>query len=106
MSTRQLGFAGRIAHYFINSKLTPLIMVFSILLGAFAVLKTPREEEPQIVVPMMDVFVEMPGSTAQEVEQRVTTPDGKAHLGNPRRRVRLLHDEAGDEHGHRALQGR
>jgi multidrug efflux pump subunit AcrB len=74
MSTRQLGFAGRIAHYFINSKLTPLIMVFSILLGAFAVLRTPREEEPQIVVPMMDVFVEMPGSTAQEVEQRVTTP--------------------------------
>ncbi len=74
MSARKLGFAGRIAHYFINSKLTPLIMVFSILLGAFAVLKTPREEEPQIVVPMMDVFVEMPGSTAQEVEQRVTTP--------------------------------
>ena len=74
MSTRQLGFAGRIAHYFINSKLTPLIMVFSILLGAFAVLQTPREEEPQIVVPMMDVFVEMPGSSAQEVEQRVTTP--------------------------------
>jgi multidrug efflux pump subunit AcrB len=74
MSTRKLGFAGRIAHYFINSKLTPLIMVFSILLGAFAILQTPREEEPQIVVPMMDVFVEMPGSTAQEVEQRVTTP--------------------------------
>ena len=74
MSTRKLGFAGRIAHYFINSKLTPLIMVFSILLGAFAVLETPREEEPQIIVPMMDVFVEMPGSTAQEVEQRVTTP--------------------------------
>jgi multidrug efflux pump subunit AcrB len=74
MSTRKLGFAGRIAHYFINSKLTPLIMVFSILLGAFAVLQTPREEEPQIIVPMMDVFVEMPGSTAQEVEQRVTTP--------------------------------
>jgi multidrug efflux pump subunit AcrB len=74
MTTRKLGFAGRIAHYFINSKLTPLIMVFSILLGAFAILQTPREEEPQIVVPMMDVFVEMPGSTAQEVEQRVTTP--------------------------------
>src|ERR1039457_931862 len=74
MSTRQLGFAGRISHYFINSKLTPLIMLFSILLGAFAVLQTPREEEPQIVVPMMDVFVEMPGSSAQEVEQRVTTP--------------------------------
>ena len=74
MSARKLGFAGRIAHYFINSKLTPLIMVFSILLGAFAVFETPREEEPQIIVPMMDVFVEMPGSTAEEVEQRVTTP--------------------------------
>ena len=74
MSARQLGFAGRVAHYFINSKLTPLIMVFSILLGAFAVLETPREEEPEIIVPMMDVFVEMPGSTAREVEQRVTTP--------------------------------
>jgi multidrug efflux pump subunit AcrB len=74
MSAPKLGFAGRIAHYFINSKLTPLIMGFSILLGAFAVLETPREEEPQIIVPMMDVFVEMPGSTAQEVEERVTTP--------------------------------
>jgi multidrug efflux pump subunit AcrB len=74
MTARKLGFAGRVAHYFINSKLTPLIMVFSILLGVFAVLETPREEEPQIIVPMMDVFVEMPGSTAQEVEQRVTTP--------------------------------
>ena len=74
MNARKLGFAGRIAHYFINSKLTPLIMIFAILLGAFAVLQTPREEEPQIVVPMMDVFVEMPGSTAKEVEQRVTTP--------------------------------
>ncbi len=73
MSTRKLGAAG-IAHYFINSKLTPLVMVFAILLGAFAVLETPREEEPQIIVPMMDVLVQMPGSTAQEVEQRVTTP--------------------------------
>jgi multidrug efflux pump subunit AcrB len=71
---REYGLAGRIARYFINSKLTPLLMAFSILLGAFAVLETPREEEPQILVPMMDVFVEMPGATAQEVEQRVTTP--------------------------------
>jgi multidrug efflux pump subunit AcrB len=74
MTTGKLGFAGRVAQYFINSKLTPLLMVFSILLGAFAVLETPREEEPQIIVPMMDVFVEMPGATAQEVEQRVATP--------------------------------
>jgi len=74
MTHGKLGLAGRIARYFINSKLTPLIMVFSILLGAFAVFETPREEEPQIIVPMMDVFVEMPGSTAKEVEERVTTP--------------------------------
>jgi multidrug efflux pump subunit AcrB len=68
------GFAGRVAHYFINSKLTPLFIVFAILLGTFAVLETPREEEPQIIVPMMDVFVEMPGATTHEVEQRVTSP--------------------------------
>jgi multidrug efflux pump subunit AcrB len=74
MTTRKLGLAGRVAHYFINSKLTPLLMIFAILLGVFAVLLTPREEEPQIVVPMMDVFVEMPGATAKEVEQRITTP--------------------------------
>jgi multidrug efflux pump subunit AcrB len=74
MTKGQLGFAGRVAHYFINSKLTPLLMVFAILLGVFAVLFTPREEEPQIIVPMMDVFVEMPGATAKEVEERVTTP--------------------------------
>jgi multidrug efflux pump subunit AcrB len=74
MRKEGLGVAGRVAQYFINSKLTPLIMAFSILLGAFAVFETPREEEPQIIVPMMDVFVEMPGASAQEVEERVTTP--------------------------------
>ena len=70
----RLGLSGRIAAYFIESKLTPLIIAASILLGVFAVVKTPREEEPQIVVPMVDVFVQMPGATAKEVERRVTTP--------------------------------
>ncbi len=70
----RVGMAGRIAAAFINSKLTPLIVIASLLLGAFAVLKTPREEEPQIMVPMMDVMVSMPGVTAKEVEQRVTNP--------------------------------
>lgn len=74
MSNGTWGFAGRVAHYFINSKLTPLVMVFSVLLGVFALMQTPREEEPQIIVPMMDVFVEMPGATAKEVEERVTSP--------------------------------
>ncbi|HEY7680767.1 MAG TPA: efflux RND transporter permease subunit, partial [Terriglobia bacterium] len=66
--------AGRLARSFIHSKLTPLIVLGSVLLGAFAVWLLPREEEPQIVVPMIDVFVEFPGASAQEVEQRVTSP--------------------------------
>ncbi len=74
MKNSELGVAGRVARYFINSKLTPLLMIFAILLGAFAIYETPREEDPQIVVPMMDVFVGMPGASAKEVERRVTTP--------------------------------
>jgi multidrug efflux pump subunit AcrB len=66
--------AGRIAHIFIQSKLTPLVIVFALLLGVFSILQTPREEEPQIVVPMLDVFVQMPGASAQEVAERATIP--------------------------------
>jgi multidrug efflux pump subunit AcrB len=66
--------AGAIAGQFINSKLTPLFILFSLLLGGFAILRTPREEEPQIVVPMLDVFVAMPGASAAEVEQRASIP--------------------------------
>jgi len=71
--TRQR-LAGRVAHGFIDSKLTPLVIVAALLLGAFAILQTPREEEPQIVVPMLDVFVQMPGASSQEVAQRVSLP--------------------------------
>ncbi|MCL5104493.1 MAG: efflux RND transporter permease subunit [Armatimonadetes bacterium] len=71
---KHLGLAGRIARSFIDSKLTPLIIIASVLLGVFAVIMTPREEEPQIIVPMVDVFVQMPGASAKEVENRVTTP--------------------------------
>jgi multidrug efflux pump subunit AcrB len=66
--------AGAIASHFINSKLTPLFVVASLLLGAFAIWKTPREEEPQIIVPMLDVFVQMPGASPAEVEQRASIP--------------------------------
>jgi multidrug efflux pump subunit AcrB len=66
--------AGKIAHGFIASKLTPLVIITALLMGAFAIWQTPREEEPQIVVPMLDVFVQMPGASAGEVEQRVTIP--------------------------------
>ena len=73
-STAPLGAAGRIARAFIDSKLTPLIIITSVLLGLFAVLMLPREEEPQIKVPMVDVLVTMPGAGAREVEERVTRP--------------------------------
>lgn len=70
----QLGFAGRIARVFIDSKLTPLVIAAALLLGIGSVLLLPREEEPQIIVPMIDVFVQMPGASAKEVEERVTRP--------------------------------
>lgn len=71
------GIAGKIAGTFIESKLTPLIVIASLVMGIFAVIVTPREEEPQIVVPMVDVFVSYPGASAGEVEERVTRPMGK-----------------------------
>ena len=68
------GVAGRIAAAFIHSKLTPLFILASMALGVVAIVALPREEEPQIIVPMVDVFVEMPGATPADVEQRVTRP--------------------------------
>jgi multidrug efflux pump subunit AcrB len=74
MTRRKLGIAGKIGQAFLDSKLTPLIVVASLLLGLFAVIVTPSEEEPQIQVPMIDVMVAYPGATAEEVEHRVITP--------------------------------
>lgn len=70
----RLGIAGSIAKAFLMSKLTPLIIITALLLGVFAVIITPREEEPQIIVPMVDVFVSYPGATAEEVDERVIKP--------------------------------
>ncbi len=69
--------AGRIARIFIQSKLTPLAIVGALLLGAFSIHQTPREEEPQIVVPMLDIFVQMSGASAEEVALRATVPTEK-----------------------------
>jgi multidrug efflux pump subunit AcrB len=69
-----LGAAGKLAAAFVHSKLTPLVIIGSMALGALAVIALPREEEPQIIVPMVDVFVSMPGASPAEVEQRVTRP--------------------------------
>ena len=60
--------------FFLDSKLTPLFIVASLLVGFLAVMVIPREEEPQIIVPMLDVTTSMPGASPEEVEQRVTTP--------------------------------
>ncbi|MCP9452371.1 MAG: efflux RND transporter permease subunit [Nitrospira sp.] len=68
------GLSGRIAALFITSKLTPLIMLGALLLGLFAVVATPREEEPQIVVPMADVWLPFPGASAKIVEEQLTKP--------------------------------
>jgi len=63
-----------IIRFFIDSKLTPLIVISSLFLGAFAIYFTPKEEEPQIIVPMIDVMVRMPGASPKEIEQRVISP--------------------------------
>lgn len=68
------GFAGKLARAFISSKLTPLGIVASLLLGFLAITFLPREEEPQIKVPMIDVMVSMPGATPKEVEQSIAIP--------------------------------
>ncbi len=78
MTRRSLGVAGRMARAFIDSKLTPLLVVAALLLGAFAVAVTPREEEPQIRVPMIDVLAQLPGASAAEVERRLIEPLEKA----------------------------
>jgi len=68
------GIAGLLASMFLDSKLTPLFIVASLVVGLFAVLAIPREEDPQIKVPMLDVMTAMPGASPAEVEQRVTNP--------------------------------
>ncbi len=69
-----LGAAGRVARAFITNKLTPILLLGSILAGVIAVTILPREEEPQIIVPMIDIFVGMPGARSKEVEERVVKP--------------------------------
>ncbi len=69
-----MGIAGRVAQAFLRSKLTPLVAVASLAVGALAMLATPREEEPQISVPMIDVMAALPGASPTEVENLLTRP--------------------------------
>ncbi len=68
------GFVNGIVRTFLHSNLSIILLLLSLLLGGAALLATPREEDPQIVVPMADVMVSYPGKNAHEVEQLVTTP--------------------------------
>jgi len=68
------GISGRIARAFLDSKLTPLLVGASMVAGVGGLLTTPREEEPQIRVPMIDVMVGLPGATPEEVERRIVEP--------------------------------
>lgn len=69
-----LGIAGRIAAKFQSAQITPLLAVVALLLGLFAVMVTPREEEPQINVTMANVLIPFPGAAVRDVEQMVATP--------------------------------
>ncbi len=69
-----MGISGRIAQAFQAAQITPLLALVALLLGVFAVLVTPREEEPQIDVTMANVIVPFPGASAQDVEQMIATP--------------------------------
>ena len=73
-ATAKVGISGRIARAFLDSQLTPLLALAAMLMGAFAVLVTPREEEPQIDVTMANVFVPFPGASAVQVESLVSSP--------------------------------
>src|SRR3990172_12457229 len=70
----KLNISGKITQYFINSQLTVLLMTATAVLGLFALWFTPREENPQIVVPAANVMVMMPGSSAREIEELVSKP--------------------------------
>lgn len=78
---------GRIIDFFLRGNTTPFVIVASLIVGAIAILVTAREEEPQIVVPMADVFVTAPGLPVEEVERQIVTPLEK-----------LLHQIDGVEH--------
>lgn len=69
-----LGFSGKVASYFQNSQLTPLLALVGFLMGIFAIFNTPREEEPQINVTMANIFIPFPGASVADVENLVTTP--------------------------------
>ncbi len=103
-----MGLSGAIAKKFLHSQITPLLALVGLLLGVFAVLVTPREEEPQIEVTFANVFVAFPGATAKEVESLISTPgeqvlseiEGIKHIysvSQPGRAVFTVEFEVGED---------
>jgi multidrug efflux pump subunit AcrB len=71
---QDLGLIAKIVNLFLGTRLSIILILLGLALGSAAVLVTPREEEPQIVVPMADIYVQAPGADAKEVEKLVATP--------------------------------
>jgi len=71
---QELGFAGNMAKAFIHSPLSPLIFTAMLLLGIYGLFATPRQEDPEISVPMIDIFYRMPGASAEEVAKLLIAP--------------------------------
>jgi len=69
-----LGISGKIAKYFLNTEITPLLAILGFLIGVYAVIITPREEEPQINVTFANIFIAFPGASASDVEKLVSIP--------------------------------
>ncbi|HIO13867.1 MAG TPA: efflux RND transporter permease subunit [Chromatiales bacterium] len=69
-----LGIAGRTARTFINTPVTPMLLVTALFVGLLGLIFTPRQEDPQISVPMIDLYVQYSGATAEQVESLVTSP--------------------------------
>lgn len=69
-----LGIAGNIAKAFITSPVTPMLLIASLLIGIMGLIMTPRQEDPKISVPMIDLYVSYPGASVYQVESLVTDP--------------------------------
>ena len=72
--TQPLGLSGRLARFFLENQLTPLLALTALLMGVFAVIVTPREEEPQIDVTFANILIPFPGASSEQVENLVSTP--------------------------------
>lgn len=106
-----MGLSGRIAKQFLHTEITPLLAILGLLLGLFAILVTPREEEPQISVTFANVFIPFPGATAKEVEHLVTISaeqvlseiEGVKHIysvSRPGMSVLTIQFKVGEERAH------